>query len=631
MFKESKLFKKIFIVFFIVFYFLNFSIAAAAAEGASNVGPQEPVGIQGPVGPTETPGPKDSVGDTGSVGPAEQSGVSQEPADSSSESIGSTVDQTTNSTNVSEASTTSPASTGNPTSDGNSTTIDTQNDATINNNVNLDLKTGGNTVGSNSVVGDINTGNIDGSVTLIDVTGTELGAGSTVGVQSIDGSSTNEISLFPTDERITLANFDTGSGSDNLNSVSGGNNVVQVFDSNNSQVNNTIDITADSGSNTVLSNTSVGNVTTGDINLNLSLINLLNLINPNLVLTIDIWNILGDFSGDIIAPELANFNTGENSANNNYANVYSSEYIRAYQEANVDNYFDFNANTGENNIGNNTSIGNILTGGTRINGQVTNLSNIADLPVFYLFNVYGKWDGSYNGIDPSKVIINEINDTTGPDSSNSNSASSGSSLTESIQNDASVSNKISVNANTGLNKIANNTVTKNITTGAINISANVVNVVNALSHATGQFALRVVNIFGNWTGNLSGQRKTAVSDPSLTASTSLSPPASSPGNLAEEPSSNEDPVSSDKNLGKVFSSASVDQLPKSDNQTVVSKSIGSGAFSKTASSNDSASENSKTKIGLLILFCGALLLIFLSSWIIEKILTAKKDLRLTVK
>jgi hypothetical protein len=166
----------------------------------------------------------------------------------------------------------------------------------------------------------------------------------------LNGNGSSQIVIDPITQRNTL----TGSGSGNTN-VFGGNNVVALLANNNATANNNLLINAITGQNTLNNNTKVGNLLTGDINIAANLINILNVINPDLILKLDLWGISGDFNGNLVLPGAAlNSLTGQNSSNQNILNAANTLSASLLQNANINNIFDFNTNTGSNNIGNNS-------------------------------------------------------------------------------------------------------------------------------------------------------------------------------------------------------------------------------------------------------------------------------------
>jgi hypothetical protein len=299
-----------------------------------------------------------------------------------------------------------------------------------------------------------------------------------------------------------LENSNTGPESFNSNDINN-QDVIKVFYQNSADTDNTIDINANTGENILSSNTKAGDLTTGNIDLGINLLNISNVLMPNTLVSADIWNIVGPYSGDLIIPELANYNTGTDSNNQNLLNLENETDIDIVNNADLSNEIDITSNTGGNEIGSNTVVGDISTGDTSIKSALTNIANIAAMPVLYLINVFGEWTGSLFGLDPSQVIVNEINDQTGYGSNNQNTTNLATDTEIDILNDADVNNRIKINANTGNNNINNSTVVGDINTGDIDIATNTVNILNSFSENVGKFALRIINIFGDWGGNAS--------------------------------------------------------------------------------------------------------------------------------
>ena len=346
-------------------------------------------------------------------------------------------------------------------------------DEVTENSVEFDLNTGRNEIGNNTVVAGLETGQIDATANLLNTANSELGEGSTFLAENVAGGD-SDIVLFNPDNpnRIDISGGDNEAKVEVLHD----DNVVHIFDSNNNETDNLIDVVANTGENSVSNNTKIDELSTGDINLGVNLINLIDLLAPELQLTIDVWNILGDFSGDIlVAPDSQE--TG----------IYE-DTIAAKSQTNTDvsNYFDLSMNTGENNFGSNTLVGDVTTGDAKAKTNMTTLSQIAT-PIYYILNVFGLWDGNYGGLDPEYTTVNIIDGSSpGYDEV----------ITD---NNIHLENRINIEANTGRNDINRNTIVGNILTGDINVAQNVVNVLNSMSTKLKSFRLGIINIFGSWT------------------------------------------------------------------------------------------------------------------------------------
>lgn len=494
---------KILLVTVILFsaIFPNYSVRAA--------GPTQPTGPQNQTGTTETSGVTGVTGVSETTGPTQPTGVTQATSVS-------TTDQTSGVNDVDEPQVVSPAyadsyqqyfpdapvvaaptTTNDPppsNGSGSESSASIKNQSNIDNNVDYQLNSGNNNISNNTVAGNVTTGDINGAINILNLGNSVLGEGSTFSAQNVlagDGDIVLDGNANNLD--ISGINIETGPGSNNSNQLNN-NNVVAVFESNSSDVGNTIQIDADSGSNTVSNNSYLGNITTGDINLGVNLFNIINVFRPDLALAIDVWNILGDVNGDI---SLANQTTGSATNNINDATYAKNVLVDIDQNSDIDNGFDLSLNTGDNSIGANTVSGAISTGKIDARNSVTNIANVGS-PMYILLNVFGDWDGDYGGLDPNYVIVNVVNQQTGADSNNINTAQSQNSADISITNDSNISNQIAVNANTGRNSISNNTVLGKLTTGSIKLSDNVINISNSFDSGVAKFALKIINIFGNW-------------------------------------------------------------------------------------------------------------------------------------
>ncbi len=466
-----------------------------------------PIGPTGPVGPTGPTGPTGPVGPTGPIGPTGPTGTAAYVAPTAEITVennntGSNSDNQNTVTNNSD------------------TSVEVDNNATITNDATIDANTGRNNLERNTLVGDVTTGNIDGSVNVINVANSQFADGSSIGAQTIDGSNNQDVTLSSAQNRIALpTNSNTGSNSNNENTVVD-NNIIHFLGDNTATLNNTITIDANTGENVIADNSEVGDFLTGSVRLAANLINAANLYLPNTVVNFEILSLLtgasGEYTGDVI---LGNDTTGANSNNVNDVSNTNTADIAITNDANVSNVFDIATNTGDNDISRNTQTGNIATGDTEVEGSVVNVANSNNL-VFTIFNVFGEWFGSLVGLNPANVLVNALgNSDTGANSNNENSVAANNQTTINQTNTANVNNAIAVDANTGRNTIARNTSVGNIQTGDIQVIANVVNYLNSISSGFDSVTFRFVNIFGNWKGNA---RNTPEPSPAATVAVQTS-------------------------------------------------------------------------------------------------------------
>lgn len=418
-----------------------------------------------------------------------------------------------------------------------SSTVQTENNAFVENNATLRLDSGQNQIEQNSGAESLKSGDIKASVNLVNLSGAQYKEGSSAGAITLDGSNLTSFVLpnEPIPYRVLfpgskLQNSLTGFNTNNTNFLDQSALITFLTDSQN-LTSNTIEIEANSGLNRISENTQVGNITTGNIDLGVNLINLNDFQDPAAILYYDLFSIKNGLTGDIYLPQ--NDSTGSGSQNLNAATNTTSIEVSKQAENNVQNTFDIDSNTGKNLLSANTGIGNVTTGENTSGGSVLNLVN--DSPIFYIINVFGKWLGNALGLDGQKFIVNEIdngvvestgnlgidqpsigasttlaNQATGVNSANQNIADSKLLVNAKSNAKNGINNKIHLKANTGENQIAENTLIGNIATGSVRALANVINIASSIPSGFRNLQIKVVNIFGDWRGNLRSQRPVPV-------------------------------------------------------------------------------------------------------------------------
>ncbi|MGI6103073.1 MAG: hypothetical protein ACOYBJ_00385 [Patescibacteria group bacterium] len=499
----------LFVPFFVWSLFAPLITVAAEGEVPQTgptveTGPTQPTGTTVETGPTQPTGP---TGPTGTsvvepepctdpscfygMGQGEGQGVDQGvgqgvPAAAAATPTGTLANDTTGagSTNTNSAT------------ENNSTDITNRNNATITNDVDMSLSTGSNTLSQNSEVGSLTTGDIRGSLSIVNAANSQFAPGSSVGLGTATSGADGVLLMADGSRAYLPSNSQTGADSTNTNAISG-TNAVRIVTESTALVDNDIDIAASTGGNTITENTLFGDITTGSIDLAVNLINLLNLLMPDTLFMVDLWNLYGDVLGDIFAP-LTNSQTGAGSTNTNAVSGVNTADVTVTSIADTTNTFNITTDTGSNVLDQNTAVSDVSTGDVRIDGSVTNISNAAT-PTFYIVNVLGKWNGGALALSAGSYIINELgNWLTGADSTNTNTVDQTNTLDMDITNTATVNNGLNISASTGGNTIARNTAVGNVTTGDINIMANVVNFLNSFGGDLSKFSLGVINIFGDW-------------------------------------------------------------------------------------------------------------------------------------
>lgn len=224
------------------------------------------------------------------------------------------------------------------------------------------------------------------------------------------------------------------------------------------EANNDIWFDVNSGYNDIFNNTEVCDVLTGDILGDFQIINDLNSGDMDL-----------DFIefGDIDI-SLGNSLTGPFSDNSNEVNIDRDFDIDVDNIADIDNDLNYDLNTGNNDISNNTSVGFVETGDIEVKTKIENIGNCGaggciDLPVF------GNTD----------IDANFSNELTGPNSENENTLNIDTDFDFDLENNVDINNNIDFNANTGNNDIGCNTVVDGIRTGDIKVRFDILNSANS--------------------------------------------------------------------------------------------------------------------------------------------------------
>lgn len=152
-----------------------------------------------------------------------------------------------------------------------------------------------------------------------------------------------------------LTNDTTGSSSQNSN-ISTNNQNVDLSLTNTANNQTTMAINASSGDSTFTGNTSIKNISTGNIAADLSTATTLNGGSQ----TIEVP------PSSTVTLQGSNTNTGEGSTNNNSSNSTNNSTVQITNTGNSTQRFTVNATTGGLTVSNSTDVGNISTGNISI-------------------------------------------------------------------------------------------------------------------------------------------------------------------------------------------------------------------------------------------------------------------------
>ncbi len=301
------------------------------------------------------------------------------------------------------------------------------NDADVVNDVAIDAVTGRNSADSNVGSGNVQTGDANVGVTVLNFLNNNIIAG-TVDVINIFGEYVGNI-ILP--ESQTTASGPAGnhaagnqvsanrgnSDSSNNNALSSANVSNTTSQANLADINNGIDVNANTGNNAVRSNTNgENNVQTGDTNVNANVYNVANVNSADggyIVLVNDHGTWKGTIygaNGNKAGSEGVNFtvqpdgtvvadNNGNGTESNNNAQASSNATNNTTQTntAKVKNNVKINADTGNNSASRNVGGGSVKTGNVNVAASIMNFVNnnfVGKTFRVVMVNVLGKWTGS---------------------------------------------------------------------------------------------------------------------------------------------------------------------------------------------------------------------------------------------
>lgn len=220
-------------------------------------------------------------------------------------------------------------------------TIDLENIADVFNGIDFAANSGDNIVDNNTTVRSVNGGDIRLSVRLEN----DLNRNS---LSKVIPNTNNRISA-------SFRNGTTGPNSinDNVLNVEK-NSAVNVL--NEADIDNNLILDLNTGVNDVDFNTTVGSVTTGDIDVTSNIRSSANTSSSTVM-----WSSLNGTDSDVTS-SFRNNVTGPNSENINTLDVEDNTSIEITNNASIDNQFDILANTGSNDTVNNTTVGSVGSG-----------------------------------------------------------------------------------------------------------------------------------------------------------------------------------------------------------------------------------------------------------------------------
>jgi len=321
-----------------------------------------------------------------------------------------------------------------------SNTILIDNNGNIVNDYYIDADTGDNTTDKNTGDGSITTGDANVAFNLINLLNNVFLGQLLVGVVNIFGTLSGDIVLdglgtggnYPYTGSLNAGNTNTGSDSTN-DAQSSIDNDTNIDLDNNAEILNNVTLDANTGDNSADKNTESGQITTGDANVNLNVVNIANMtsIGDGGTVWMVLINNLGQWSGQLFGGDSSsgvyspfftfninpdgsltatNQNTGAGSDNQASTSVDNDTDIQVSNTGNIVNNVTIDANTGGNSASYNTGNGSIQTGDVNIAVNIVNMLNNTFLSgkfALTIVNIFGSFLGDIyqGGVGASNITV----------------------------------------------------------------------------------------------------------------------------------------------------------------------------------------------------------------------------------
>lgn len=280
---------------------------------------------------------------------------------------------------------------------------------------------------------------------------------------------------------------------------------------NNQNINNTLNLDANSGNVTLSDNRRTGDVATGSAEAVANIINLLNSAITADKSFLGIINIYGNLDGDILLPAgFIDSLAAENTASTPSGAAAPSAALTVHNQQSITNNIRLSAVSGSVSAVDTRRIGNVSTGTAATNLTLYNLTstNIIGNNVLLVFvNVLGQWAG---------FIVDAPAGSTSAALGGNTTTTTLPSVDGAAATNASIYNDITVSAVSGSVNLTNNRRVGNVSTGNATASANVLNIVSSQLSLAQWFGVLFINVFGSWNGSFGVN--TAAGDPIPTVS-----------------------------------------------------------------------------------------------------------------
>jgi hypothetical protein len=359
--------------------------------------------------------------------------------------------------------------------------------ATVQNGLDSQAETGDATVHHNTTGGNATTGNADVIATILNILSSVTnwsGAPLNTFIQDIDGDVFGDITIDP--RVMSNANYVAKKPADSL---------ADSLDTD-SRITNDINLSATTGNAGVHHNTTGGNATSGDANVLLNLINIINSWAAANQSFLGMININGSLNGDILLPQ--EFLQQLLASNSDSTTPTGNVSIDTDTTMGIQNNINLEAQSGEASVHHNGQAGSATTGDALTKMTILNLTNrqiIGSDAILVFVNVLGDWVG---------MIVNAPQGTTaaalGNASTNTGYGVQGD-VELDIDTDAQIVNNINLSARSGDATVHHNSEAGDATSGDATTSLNLINIINSQLSFSDWFGILFINVFGNWNGS----------------------------------------------------------------------------------------------------------------------------------
>lgn len=284
-------------------------------------------------------------------------------------------------------------------------------------------------------------------------------------------------------------NISTAVVPENSTSVSSQSS-TSITQTNSANVENNLEQSSTTGNNSAASNNGDTTIKTGNANTSATAITSVN-TNVDGVMVSE-FNIVEDHTGDIVlSPEAFLVNCVSGCTASNGQTTQEAHDVTQANTATVTNNLNLSADSGNNIASFNDGDATITTGDATVsaNALVFANNNISGNVIYGVVNIYGKLTGD--------IILPEFAATD----THQDIVQTPQTLTQ--QNDATIVNNVTIDANTGSNETNRNDGNASIETGEVTSDVNILTIANN-NITNGVWWLVLINEAGNWVGRLVG-------------------------------------------------------------------------------------------------------------------------------